>query len=77
MKSTSKIITAKDFLEMKGIELNKCAFLCVIDDYMRQPNICMLLDEYHSIKLSELENNIKESVELVSGLSSIVEPKEI
>jgi len=77
MKSTSKIITPKDFLEMNGIKLEKCAFLCVIDDYMRQPNICMLLDEYHSIKLSELANNIKESVELVSGLCSLVDSKQI
>ena len=45
--------TPEQFLLSKGISLEKSSFNCVIDGYMRQPDICVLLDEYADLKVQE------------------------
>jgi hypothetical protein len=39
-------MTAKEFLESEGIDLNKTAFLTVVDGYMRQPDLCVLMEKF-------------------------------
>jgi len=48
-------LTPESFLESEGINLNACQFLAYIEGYMRSPNICWLMEEYHKRKLNELD----------------------
>jgi hypothetical protein len=50
-----KKITPEEFLESKGMKLDTTAILSLIDSYMRQPDLCSLLEEYAKIKISELD----------------------
>lgn len=46
-------MTALEFLEEQGIDLNQSALLCVIDGYMRQPDLCSLMELYAEVKIKE------------------------
>lgn len=48
-----KRTSAKEFLEQHGINLNTTAILTVIDNYMRQPDICTLMESYHEYRMNE------------------------
>jgi hypothetical protein len=39
-------MTAKEFLESEGIDLKKTALITVIDDCMRQPDLCVLMEKF-------------------------------
>lgn len=47
-------MTPKQFLSAHGIDLNKTALLTEIGGYLRQPDLCWLLDEYAKEKFKEL-----------------------
>jgi hypothetical protein len=48
-------MTAKEFLEAHGIDLNTTVFSTVVDGYMRQPDLITLLDAYANRKIEELD----------------------
>jgi hypothetical protein len=48
-------MNAEQFLESKGMKLNTTAILTIVDSYMRQPDLCALLDEYAKVKIKELD----------------------
>ena len=54
MSSNSK---AKKFLEEQGIKLETTSVLTVIDGYMRQPDICTLLEDYHQYRINQDNSN--------------------
>jgi len=47
--------SAKDYLESQGINLNTTALITCIDGYLRQPNVCSLMENYHLFKLSNTD----------------------
>ena len=47
-------ITPEKFLESKGIDLKKTSLFTVIEDHARQPDLCLLLEEYATAKISEI-----------------------
>ena len=46
-------MTPEEFLKEQGIDLNQTALLTVIDGYMRQPDLCALMNQFAEIKLKE------------------------
>lgn len=46
-------LTPKDFLKSKGIKLKTTTLLSVVDGYMRQPDLCLLFEEYATLKTQE------------------------
>ena len=46
-------MTPKEFLEAKGIDLNQTALFCVIEGFVRQPDLCILLEQYYEEKAKE------------------------
>ena len=48
-------ITPEQFLESKGMKLDTTAILTLIDSYMRQPDLCALMEEYAKLKIKELD----------------------
>jgi hypothetical protein len=46
-------MTPKEFLEAKGIDLKQTALFCVIEGFVRQPDLCMLLEQYYEEKTKE------------------------
>ncbi len=44
------------FLNDKGIQLNTTCLNTVIDGFMRQPDLCGLLDEFAKIKVKEFQD---------------------
>lgn len=54
-------LTPKEFLSSHGIELEATQLLSFIDGYIRSPDFCYLMEEYHKAKMKELgdkENEI-------------------
>lgn len=43
-------MTAKEFLNQNGIELEKTTLIVYYDGAMRQPNLCELMEEYAIVK---------------------------
>jgi hypothetical protein len=39
-------LTAKEYLKEQGIELNATTLICFIEGYMRQPDLCVLMENY-------------------------------
>jgi hypothetical protein len=39
-------LSAQEYLKQQGIELNATTLICYIDGYMRQPNLCLLMENY-------------------------------
>lgn len=48
-------MTAAEFLESKGMKLDTTAILTIIDSYMRQPDLCLLMEEYAKLKIQEMD----------------------
>ena len=48
-------LTPKQFLSSHGIELEATQLLSFIEGYMRAPDLCYLMTEYHKAKLAELD----------------------
>ena len=46
-------MTPEEFLKEQGIDLNQTALLTVIDGFMRQPDLCNLMNQYADIKVKE------------------------
>lgn len=53
--------SAKEYLESQGINLNGTTLITYIDGYLRQPDLCKLLEDYHLFKLNELNNQSEKS----------------
>ena len=49
--------TAKEYLNSIGIDLNKTSLFTVIDEYVRQPDLCSLLENYANLKIEEYKIN--------------------
>jgi len=51
-------ISAKEYLKEQGIELNATSLICFIDGYMRQPDLCLLMENYakHILQQQNTEN---------------------
>lgn len=50
-------MTPEKFLEEQGIDLKQTALLCVIDGFMRQPDLCALLNQFAEIKVKESQED--------------------
>ena len=46
-------MTPEEFLKEQGIDLNQTTLLCVIDGYMRQPDLITLMNQFAEIKVKE------------------------
>lgn len=55
-------ITPESFLESKGMKLDTTAILSIVDSYMRQPDLCALLEEYAKIKIKEMDYKACEGI---------------
>lgn len=55
-------MTAAEFLESKGMKLDTTAILTIVDSYMRQPDLCSLMEEYAKLKIQEMD--YKASIDL-------------
>lgn len=53
-----KRLTAEEYLLSKDINLKSTALLTIIDGYMRQPNLLLLLEEYADLRIKELDIKI-------------------
>ena len=51
-------MTAIEFLETQGIELEATCLITMISGFMRQPDLCALMDAYASVKIKELDLKI-------------------
>jgi hypothetical protein len=43
-------LTPREFLESKGIDLNTTALFCAMEGFVRQPDLCILLEQYYEEK---------------------------
>ena len=52
-------ISAKEYLKEQGIELNATSLICFIDGYMRQPDLCLLMENYakHILEQKQPKND--------------------
>jgi hypothetical protein len=52
-------ISAKEYLKEQGIELNATSLICFIDGYMRQPDLCLLMESYakHILEQQQPKND--------------------
>lgn len=57
-----KSLKFSEFLNSKGISLETTAFVSVIDGYMRQPDICALVDEFIATILCDRSEEKKRRV---------------
>jgi hypothetical protein len=48
-------MTAEQFLQANGIDLNTTVFSTLIDGFMRQPDLITLMDSYAAQKIRELD----------------------
>ena len=48
-------MNAAEFLESTGIKLNTTSLYTIIDGYVRQPDLCLLMEEYAKIKIQEMD----------------------
>lgn len=51
-------MSAEQFLEKRGIDLNTTIFSTLIDGYMRMPDLTALMDDYAAFKIKELDIKI-------------------
>ena len=59
-------MTSVDFLESKGINLNTTSLYTIIDGFVRQPDLCLLMEEYAKIKIQEMDYKASEGLPLES-----------
>jgi hypothetical protein len=52
-------LSAQEYLKEQGIELNATTLICYIDGYMRQPDLCLLMENYvkHILEQQRLKND--------------------
>jgi hypothetical protein len=50
-------MTPEEFLNEQGMDLNQTALLSVIDGYMRQPDLCVLMNQFAEIKVKESQED--------------------
>lgn len=62
MSKTFKNMSAEQFLESKGMKLGSTAILTIIDSYMRQPDLCCLMEEYAKVKIKEMDYKATEGL---------------
>lgn len=55
-------MNAEQFLESKGMKLNTTAILTIVDSYMRQPDLCALMEEYAKLKIKEMDYKATEGL---------------
>ena len=55
-------MNAEQFLESKGMKLGSTAILTIIDSYMRQPDLCLLMEDYAKLKIQELDYKANEGL---------------
>ena len=55
-------MNAEQFLESKGMKLCSTAILTIIDSYMRQPDLCLLMEDYAKLKIQELDYKANEGL---------------
>jgi|APFre7841882793_1041355.scaffolds.fasta_scaffold06539_2 hypothetical protein len=55
-------MNAEQFLESKGMKLGSTAILTIIDSYMRQPDLCLLMEDYAKLKIQELDYKATEGL---------------
>jgi hypothetical protein len=48
-------MTAQEFLESKDIKLETTCLITIIDGYMRQPDLCIIMEQYANLKIKELD----------------------
>jgi hypothetical protein len=66
--SNNDITSAKEYLESQGIKLETTAVITLIDGFLRQPDLCMLMENYFLHKTSVL--NSKKDENSVNSASS-------
>jgi hypothetical protein len=68
-------MTAVEFLETKGINLNTTSLYTILDGYVRQPDLCLLMEEYAKIKILEMDYKVsidlQNSSELIEQIGEI------
>lgn len=52
-------IKPEKFLKDKGIDLKSTALICYYDGYLRQPDLCLLMEEYAQAVLQSKKNTKK------------------
>jgi hypothetical protein len=62
MNKAIKSMSAEQFLESKGMKLGSTAILTIIDSYMRQPDLCSLMEEYAKVKIKEMDYKATEGL---------------
>lgn len=55
-------MSPKEFLETKGMNLDSTALITMIDGFMRQPDLCMIMEQYAKIKIKELDLKLENSI---------------
>ena len=58
-------MTPIEYLDAKGIDLNTTCVLTVVDGYMRQPDICQMLQEFSDINNNPPEEYPKLDMDLL------------
>ena len=48
-------MNAQEFLESRGMELQSTCLITMVDGFMRQPNLCELMEEYAKLKIKEMD----------------------
>jgi len=47
-------MSPEEFLESRGIKLDATCLITIIDGYMRQPDLCVIMEQYANLKIKEL-----------------------
>jgi hypothetical protein len=50
-------MTPEEFLKEQGIDLNQTALLTIVDGFMRQPDLCALMNKFAEIKVKESQED--------------------
>ena len=61
-------MSPKEFLETKGMNLDSTALITMIDGFMRQPDLCMIMEQYAKIKIKELDLKLENSIILDNNI---------
>jgi hypothetical protein len=59
-------MTAKQFLESKDIKLETTCLMTMIDGHMRQPDLCLIMEQYADLKIKELDMKLEK--EFIPGM---------
>jgi hypothetical protein len=64
-------MTASEFLESTGINLKTTSLYTIIDGHVRQPDLCLLMEEYAKIKIQEMDYKACKGLFLDNKVESI------